>query len=148
VLLHSLDFFRAFIDDPYLFGRIAAAHALGDLYAMGAAAHSALALAVLPPGPDAFVEEDLFLMLRGAVETFERVNVSLVGGHSGEGTDMGLGFAVTGFAEPGRVLRKSGMKQNDALVLTKPLGTGTLLAAHMQLKAKGRWVDSALEVIA
>ncbi len=147
VLLHSLDFFRAFIDDPYLFGRITAAHALSDLYAMGAVAHSALALAVLPPGPDAFVEEDLFLMLQGAVETFERLNVSLVGGHSGEGADMGLGFAVTGFAEPERILRKSGMKQNDALVLTKPLGTGTLLAAHMQLKAKGRWIDSALEVM-
>jgi selenide,water dikinase len=147
VLLHTIDFFRAFIDDPYLFGRISAAHALGDIYAMGGAAHSALSVAVLPPGLNSIIEEDLFLMLRGALETFSSVNVELMGGHSGEGTEIALGFAINGFAPAERILRKGGMQENDALILTKPLGTGTLLAAHMQLKAKGRWIDQALEVM-
>ncbi len=147
VLLHTIDFFRAFIDDPYLFGRIAAAHALGDIHAMGGAAHNALALAVLPLGPEAALEEDLYLMLRGALETFGALNVSLMGGHSGEGAEASLGFAVNGFVHSDHILRKGGMKQGDALVLTKPLGTGTLLAAHMQLKAKGRWIDDALEMM-
>jgi len=146
-LVQSVDFFRAFIDDPYLFGCIAANHALTDIYAMGAKPHSALAIALLPALPDAVLEEDLFLLLKGALTICHRAHTQLVGGHSGEGQETALGFAVSGYGEADLLLRKSGLKPGDALILTKPLGTGTLLAAHMRLKAKGRWIDTALEMM-
>ena len=142
-----VDFFRSFVDDPYLFGRIAANHALTDIYAMGAKPQSALAIALLPVLPDALLEEDLFLMLKGALTTCHQAHAQLVGGHSGEGQETALGFAVSGFGKADALLRKSGLKPGDALILTKPLGTGTLLAAHMRLKAKGRWIDSAFEMM-
>jgi selenide,water dikinase len=144
ILVQTVDFFRALIDDPYLFGRIAANHALGDIYAMGAEPHSALALASVPPGTGAQVEETLFQMMAGAVAVLNAAGAALIGGHSGEGAELALGFAVNGLGEQARLLRKTGLRPGDKLILTKPLGTGTLFAAHMRAKAKGRWIDSAV----
>ncbi len=146
VLLQSVDFFRAFIDDPWLFGRIAANHALGDLFAMGGAPQSATAIATLPPGLDSQVEETLFQMLAGAVAVLNEAGCALVGGHSGEGRELALGFAINGLIDESLhgVLRKRGMRPGDALLLGKPIGTGALLAAHARLQARGRWIDAAL----
>jgi selenide, water dikinase len=144
VLLQSVDFFRAFIDDPHLFGRIAANHGLSDIYAMGGQPHTALAIVTVPAGPEDKVEEQLFQMLAGAVAVLEEARAALVGGHTGEGAEAALGFAVSGLAEPGRLLRKAGMRPGERLILTKPLGTGTLLAADMRRRAKGRWIDGAI----
>ena len=143
-LLQSVDFFRAMVTDPYLFGRIAATHALNDIYAMGALPDTALAIATLPPARPAIVEHDLFHMLRGALDVLEPAGAALVGGHSAEGAELALGFAVTGRAPLGKLLRKGGLRNGDRLVLTKPLGTGVILAADGRGVAPAQVVAGAI----
>ncbi len=146
-MVHSVDFFRAFIDDPYIFGKVAANHALGDIWAMGAEAQSATAVATVPAGLESKVEDVLFQMMTGALEILKDANCALVGGHTGEGKELALGFAINGLItdDETKILRKGGMQPGDVLILTKPIGTGTLFAAHAQLAAKGRWIDGALQ---
>ncbi len=143
-LLQTVDFFRALVGDPYLFGRIAANHALGDIYAMGGVPDTALAIATLPPARPPITEHDLFHLLKGATEVLEAAGAVLVGGHSAEGAELGLGFAVTGRAGAGRLLRKGGLAPGDRLILTKPLGTGVILAAEMRLLAPAGVVAGAI----
>ena len=141
----SVDGFRPMIDDPWLFGRITANHCLGDVYAMGAEPQAAMTMATLPVWPEEKLVDELRQMLRGALHVFDREGVSLVGGHTGEGAELTLGFTVTGLIEPDRALRKAALRAGDLLVLTKPLGTGTLLAADMRGRVRGRWLQAAIE---
>ncbi len=142
--VHSVDYFRAIIDDPYLFGKIAVNHALGDIFAMGAEPQTALAIATVPYGIEAKMEADLAAMMAGANEMLRDAGCALVGGHTSEGAELSLGFAVNGLIARDAVLRKRGLEPGDALILTKPIGTGTLLAADMRGKAKARWVMGAI----
>ena len=142
--VHSVDYFRAIIDDPYLFGKIAVNHALGDIFAMGAEPQTALAIATVPYGIEAKVEADLTAMMTGANEMLREAGCALVGGHTSEGAELSLGFSVNGLIARDAVLRKGGLLPGDALIITKPIGTGTLLAADMRGKAKARWVMGAI----
>jgi selenide,water dikinase len=144
-VVQTVDFFRAFVDDPYLFGEIAANHALSDIYAMGGEPRHALATAVIPIATAGKVEEILFQLLAGARACLDRDGVALIGGHSSEGAELAFGLAVTGDVEPAKMLRKSGLRPGDALVLTRPIGTGILFAAAMQSRAHASWIAVALD---
>jgi selenide,water dikinase len=144
LLVQSVDHFRAFLDDPFLFGQVAAAHALSDLHAMGARPWTALAVAAVPYGPGAKMRADLSAMLLGATQVLREDGCALVGGHSGEADEAALGFAVSGLAEPESLTRKSGLRPGDALILTKPLGTGIVLAGHMRGLTRATWLSAAI----
>ena len=144
-LVQSIDHFRSFIDDAYLFGRIAANHALGDLYAMGLDAHSALVLANVVFASEDKQRQDLYQLLSGVAETLRNDDVLLAGGHSGEASQMSCGLSVNGFARPGESLLKSGMRPGEVLILGKGLGSGVIFAAEMRARARAEWVDAALE---
>ena len=141
----TVDLFRSFIDDPYIFGEIAANHALNDIFAMGGTPRHALAIAMAPHGPADKTEETLFQLLAGARACLDRERVVLVGGHSAEGADVALGFSVSGVVAPGRILRKVGLRPGDALVLSKPIGTGILFAALMRGRAGAASIAYALD---
>ena len=145
VMVQSVDYFRAFIEDSYIFGAIAANHALGDIFAMGAEPQSALAIATVPYGRERVVEETLYDVLAGALHILEPTGAVLAGGHSSEGAELAFGLSVNGLIDPDKVWRKQGLQPGDAIVLTKPVGTGTLFAAEMRAKAKGRWIDAATQ---
>jgi len=144
LLAQSVDYFRAFIDDPFVFGQIAANHALGDLFAMGAQAQSVLAIATVPYGRERVVEQTLYDVMTGALEVVSKTGAVLAGGHSSEGAELAFGLTVNGFIAADKVLRKGGLQAGDSLILTKPVGTGTLFAADMRRRAKGRWIDAAI----
>jgi len=145
-VVQSLDVLRQIVADPWLMGRIAANHALSDLYACGAEPVSALAAVTLPFAREAILHRDLKLILAGALEEFSAVSCKLTGGHSMQGAEMSVGFTVNGVPAQGKsLLGKRGLRAGDSLVLTKPLGTGALFAAHMQLAADGRHIQQAID---
>lgn len=145
VMVHSLDYFRTMINDPFIFGQICANHSLSDIFAMGATPQSALAIATIPYALEDKVAETLYQVLSGAVKVLRQTHTPLVGGHTTEGAELAFGLSCNGLAAPDRLLRKGGMQPGHILILTKALGTGTLLAADMRLKAKGRWIDKAIQ---
>ena len=142
--VHTVDQFSALVDDPYVFGQICTNHCLSDLFAMGAASHSVLALATIPYGTDAKQEEILYQLLSGAMVSLAEAKTFLVGGHTTEGAELSLGFACNGWIDPEQVWRKNNLIPGQALILTKALGTGALFAADMQRSAKGRWIEGAI----
>lgn len=123
-LVQSVDFFTPVVDDPFDFGRIAAANALSDIYAMGARPLTALAVCTFPVGT--LPLEALHRTLAGGLAVLQAEGVVLLGGHSIKGPEFSYGLAVTGVVHPDRILTNSGARPGDLLVLTKPLGTGVL----------------------
>lgn len=145
IMAQTTDFFRAFLDDPFLVGKIAAANALSDLYAKNATPFSVLAQIVVPFGKISYQQELLFQVLSGAVSLFEKEGVHLVGGHSAQGPELAVGFTATGFLDESDLFRKRDLKRGDLLVLTKRLGSGALLAAHMRGQCEAAWFSELIE---
>lgn len=145
LLVHTIDYFRSFLSDPYIFGKVAAIHALSDVHAMNGQPVSALALCVLPYGPETHVEDALTHMLAGTMDVLAEEQCTLVGGHTSEGAEAALGLAVNGTVHPDRCLPKGPLPVGQTLILTKALGTGTLMAADMRAKAAGPWIVEALK---
>ncbi|NJQ97347.1 MAG: selenide, water dikinase SelD [Hydrococcus sp. CSU_1_8] len=133
------------MDDPFLFGQIATNHCLSDVFAMGATPQSALAVVTIPYSLEEKTEETLYQLLSGAIKVLKEVETPLVGGHTTEGAELAFGLSCNGLINPEQLLRKSGMKAEEKLILTKAIGTGTLFAADMKYRAKGRWIDNAVE---
>jgi selenide, water dikinase len=127
----ATDHLRAIFPDPGLMGRIAATHALGDIWAMGAAPQAALAQIILPRASDAIQARMLDEVMQAAGKVFAAAGAAVVGGHTTMGAELTVGFAVTGLVD--QPIPKRGGQAGDALILTKPLGTGTILAAEMAL---------------
>ena len=125
----TTDHLRAFTEDPWLMGKIAALHALGDIWAMGAAPQVALMQLTLPRMAPALMSATLDEITEAAARVFSQAGADIVGGHTTVGGELTVGFTVTGIAS--RVVAKGGARPGDALILTKPLGTGTILAAEM-----------------
>jgi selenide,water dikinase len=126
-LVQSVDFFTPIVDDPFDFGRIAAANALSDIYAMGGRPITALAVCAFPVGT--LPLEALRAILAGGLAVLEQEGVVPLGGHTVKGPELTYGLAVTGVIHPDRVLTNSGARVGDALVLTKAIGTGVLATA-------------------
>ena len=126
-LVQTVDFFTPIVDDPYVYGEIAAANALSDVYAMGGRPLTALAIAAFPrEGLDREVMQAVF---RGGFDTLRSAGVALLGGHTVQDPEIKFGYAVTGAIDPGRVLSNAGVKPGDVLFLTKALGTGVITTA-------------------
>lgn len=134
-IVNTVDFFTPVVDDPFTYGQIAAANALSDVYAMGGVPRTALNIVCWPqtglPG------EMLGEILRGGAEKAREAGVVIVGGHSVADDEVKYGMAVTGVIDPRRIVRNVGARPGDALILTKPLGTGVLMTAFK----RGRLAD-------
>ena len=121
-LVQTVDFFTPIVDDPYVYGQIAAANAVSDIYAMGGRPLTALAIAAFPDeGLDAGVIKDIF---RGGFDKLREAGVALLGGHTVRDREIKFGYAVSGSVDPARMLANGGARAGDVLFLTKPLGTG------------------------
>jgi len=143
IVLATVDAFRSFTDDPWLVGRVAAVNAVSDVLAKGGRARHALALVTLPDDSAEHSEELLFQVLAGVRTALDSLGVSLVGGHTTTGSELFVGLSVTGDLADGEApLPLAGLQTGNVLILTKPLGTGVLLAADMQGRATGAWVQS------
>ena len=126
-LIHTVDFFTPMVDDPYDWGRIAAANALSDVYAMGGNPTTALQLVGWPR--DALGSGDLPLVIRGGADVMYEAGCVIAGGHSIDSPEPTYGFAVNGTVHPDRVITNAGARPGDVLILTKPLGVGIATAA-------------------
>ena len=144
VMVQTIDYFRGLVDDPYLLGKITANHSLSDLFAMGAMPQSGLAIATIPYAAPTKQEDTLYQLLLGAAEIMNQAGAVLMGGHTTQGEELAFGLTCNGLASPEKLLYKRGMQPGDVLILTKALGTGTLFAADMRFKARGRWIETAI----
>ena len=140
-LVQTVDFLTPIADDPFTFGQIAAANSLSDIYAMGGKAVSALSIVGFPPNGDAAVLEQI---LRGGLSKMEEARCTVLGGHSVRDDDLKFGYAVTGVIDPTKIWRNVGARAGDALLLTKPIGTGVIATALKAGKAPQASVEAAI----
>jgi selenide,water dikinase len=140
-LEQTVDFFTPIVDDPYIFGQIAATNSLSDVYAMGGKPLTALALVCFPDKADL---EILELILAGGLSKMIEAGCTVIGGHSIRDEETKFGYSVTGLVHPRRVFANQGARAGDALILTKALGTGVISTAIKKERAKPEWVEAAI----
>jgi selenide,water dikinase len=141
----SVDFFPAFLDDPYLVGRVAALNALSDLWAMGSRPLGAMAIVTLPDGAPRQQTELIYQLLAGGSRELTAAGATLWGGHTTQGPELTLGYTVAGQLGDEPPLTKGKLRLGDRLILTKPLGTATLLAAQRLSLCRSHWMDALIE---
>jgi selenide, water dikinase len=139
-LVQTVDFFTPIVDHPSLFGQIAAANSLSDVYAMGGRPISALSIVAFPTASPPEILEQI---LRGGLEKMSEAKCTVVGGHSIRDEELKFGYAVTGVVHPGKIWRNVGAQPGDLLLLTKPIGTGVISTALKQGKADESWVAAS-----
>jgi len=141
-LVQTVDFFTPIVDDPYIYGQIAAANAVSDVYAMGGRPLTALAIAGFPTsGLD---HEEIGAIFKGGFDKLREAGVALLGGHTVQDEELKFGYAITGAVDPKRMLTNGGAKPGDALILTKPLGTGVIGTAIKFDRAPDDVVEAAI----
>lgn len=141
-LVQTVDFFTPIVDDPYLYGAIAAANALSDVYAMGGRPLSALSIVAYPAKGDL---DDLEQILKGGHAKMQEAGCVVIGGHSVADEEMKFGYAVTGIVHPDRVVTNAGARAGDALVFTKRIGTGVISTALKRGIAQEAHVQASIE---
>jgi len=144
-LVQTVDFFTPVVDDPYIYGAIAAANSLSDVYAMGGRPITAMAITCFPEkGVDM---EILAQIMTGGVEKLKEAGVALLGGHSVSDPEIKFGYSITGLIHPSRILRNSAARAGDALVLTKPLGIGIITSGIKFNKVSEASAQRAIQVM-
>jgi len=141
-IVNTVDFFTPIVDDPYVFGQIAATNALSDIYAMGAEPRTAMNIVCFPKG-----KMDIRVLgevLKGGAEKVQEAGAVVVGGHSIIDEEIKYGMAITGVIHPDKVIRNVGIQEGDALILTKPLGTGIISTALKKGKASKESVQASV----
>ena len=141
-LVQTVDFFTPMVDDPFTFGQIAAANALSDIYAMGGQPLTALAITCFPQDGDLGMLGDV---MRGGMSMLSDAGCIVLGGHTVRDAEIKFGYAITGLIHPMRVFTNGGAQAGDALILTKPIGTGVITTALKQGKAEPSWVAGAVQ---
>jgi selenide, water dikinase len=139
-LVQTVDFFTPIVDDAGLYGQIAAANALSDVYAMGGRALTALAIAAFPKDADTAILADIF---KGGLAKLQEAGVALLGGHTVQDGEIKFGYAVTGEIRPSAIWSNAGARPGDVLILTKPLGTGIISTAIKYERAPAAAVAAA-----
>jgi selenide,water dikinase len=145
-LVQTVDFFTPIVDDPYLYGQIAAANALSDVYAMGGEPRTALAIAAFPK--DGLDPAEIAAIFRGGYDKLREAGTVLLGGHTVQDQEIKFGYAVTGAVDPGRILTNAGARPGDRLLLTKPIGSGIIGTAIKAGRAPAELVARATAVMA
>jgi selenide, water dikinase len=141
-LVQTVDFFTPVVDDPYVFGQIAATNALSDVYAMGGKPLTALALVCFPEKAELSILERI---LAGGLSKMIEAGCTVIGGHSIRDEETKFGYSVTGLIDPKKVLANAGARPGDALVFTKALGTGVISTAIKKGKAEPAWIEAAVQ---
>lgn len=141
-LVQTVDFFTPIVDDPYLYGQIAAANSLSDVYAMGGAPRTALAIAAFPK--DGLDVSEITAIFRGGFDKLREAGTALLGGHTVQDSEIKFGYAITGEIDPQRILANAGAQAGDVLYLTKPLGTGVIATALKFDRAPAEAIDAAI----
>jgi selenide,water dikinase len=140
-IVQTADFFTPIVDDPYVFGQIAATNSLSDVYAMGGKPITALALVCFPEDANPGILEQ---MLAGGLSKMVEANCTVIGGHSIRDPEIKLGYSVTGTVHPQRILANSGARAGDKLIVTKGIGTGVISTAIKRNKADFAWTRGAI----
>ena len=145
-ILQTVDFFTPIVDDPYMYGQIAAANSISDIYAMGGTPLFALNIVGFPIKD--LPKEILSEILQGGADKAKEAGISIIGGHSIDDQEPKYGLVVTGEVSKDHLVKNSGAKPGDAILLTKPLGTGIITTGIKNEQASAEWIAAAIDSMA